>query len=210
MFDNFFLLIPMPLMSKKTIFLAIFLLLSAILGGWFLLRSQKDTRNMPEDVDISGWKTYKVGNFTFQMNIPSEISDNLMISEERVKKDHSYYGSSAESILWFSYPLDRALPRSDRDLSLGKLDKMEVWYIDAVPVNDWKEGICDGKPLCRQGRVMARDNSYVFESGFRSVEGAEMLCRDHSDIQKNFCESYKSLIDFVESDRFKVSLGQKK
>lgn len=163
-----------------------------------------------DGVDGSSWKAYTVGDFKFQMNIPSGIGDNLVIFEEKVKEEHSFYGSATESILWFSYPLDKAISRSDRDLSLGKIDRMEVWYIDVIPVSDWREGICDGKPLCRQGRVIARDDSYVFESGFRSVEGAGRLCLDYSDVQKSFCESYKGLIDFVESNRFKFSLGQRR
>ncbi len=219
-------------MSKKTLFLVVFLL-SAILGWRLLLHVQKNAQNTPEEsiansrrsmqvveklqeaqasdgVDGSSWKAYTVGDFKFQMNIPSGIGDNLVIFEEKVKEEHSFYGSATESILWFSYPLDKAISRSDRDLSLGKIDRMEVWYIDVIPVSDWREGICDGKPLCRQGRVIARDDSYVFESGFRSVEGAGRLCLDYSDVQKSFCESYKGLIDFVESNRFKFSLGQRR
>lgn len=199
--------------KKALIFSIPIMLLALLFGGWSLLYGQRNGQNVPKEPAVVSerpiqmdWKVYTVGNFKFQINFPVNINSNLIISEEKVKQKDSFYGSSSESILRFTYPLDEAVSRSSEEPGLGKLNEMAVWYIDVVPVADWREGVCNGKYLCRQGKVLARNSSFVFEAGFMNIEGAGELCANQEQVQKNFCKSYKDLINFVESGDFKFVL----
>jgi hypothetical protein len=152
------------------------------------------------------------------MKLPGDLK-KWNVKVKHIDKEHSKFDSSKHYIIWFNYPLDQKILRSKGQPGMGYITDMDIWYIELVSVEDYKDNACEIKqtPKCRQGEILARNNRGVFISGFVSITGAGYLCSEcceneekNHKCQKEFCEVFNALDfssdDFLKAIYFKLSI----
>jgi len=166
---------------------------------------KENNSNLTEEkIDTSNWKTYRNEEFGFEMKLPGDLKKWKIYAEE-LKGDNKYKGT--DYTIWFEYPLDKKILSVDNDPSAGYITSMRIWYIEAVPVKNYVDNVCDVNPFpkCRQGEVLGKNSKYVFVSGFYNIQGAGYLCGDmysvKSDQEKEFCNACEpfSLVDSIDN-----------
>jgi len=141
-----------------------------------------------DEVDTSDWKTYRNEEFRFDMRVPGDMH-KWKFTKKKIEKVNSFYNSNNEYIIDFNYVLDNIIARDPNDLSLGYINNMSIWYIDIVPIDDYVDNVCNKnkKPMCRQGKILGKNDKFVFVSGFVDIEGVGYLCNNQYNKQVEFC-----------------------
>jgi hypothetical protein len=188
-------------MNKKSIIILAVVLTIIIVGGFLVWKGdqnvevieeqgQNQNQQQGEDqqavVDTSDWKTYRNEEYGFEIELPGNM--NKWSIEKKVFPKSDIY--SAETVaLYLNYDLDTSIQRAENDSALGMINEMGLYYISIIPIEIWRQDICDSMKdgPCYQGEVLGKNNLYVFESGFTSIEGAGYLCLEKGNMQKEFC-----------------------
>lgn len=138
---------------------------------------------------------YKNDEYNFQMTLPQSWT-KYKVEKQSLSNEESLSGKTGEIILAFNYPFDNPIPRVEGDKSMDTLDKDWLWMVRVIPVANWKADLCGNKPLCVQGKVLAKNSLYVFEDIGQMNVGAGELCNEQPQKLTMFC---KALNDFDES-----------
>lgn len=157
-------------------------------------------------MDTSDWLTYRNEEYGFKIKLPGDKS-KWIVKKRNISKKNNTYNSSKGVYLNFEYKLDFPIKKNKSDDSLGDIEEMKVWYLEIVPIENYIDNACqiNNKPMCRQGKVLGKNDKFVFVSGFTNIEGAGYICLDDDfKQQSNFCDidKYFGLSDINEMLKF--------
>ncbi len=160
-----------------------------------------------EKIDTSSWKTYLNKEFGFEVKLPGDLNKWNIKIEKYDNKDDGYPGRLYR--IWFNYPLDKPVLQVASDPNSGYIHNVNIWYLDAVLTKNYVDNICDKypHPKCYQGKVLGRNNKYVFVSGLYNIQGAEYLCQDYKQEEQEFCRilrPFSSISQFNSAIQFKI------
>jgi hypothetical protein len=128
------------------------------------------------------------------------------VNIKRVDKAHSKFNSNKHYIIWFNYPLDQKILRSKNQPEMGYITSMSLWYIEVVDVENYQKDACELRQIskCRIGDIIAKNDEYVFISGFPNLSTPCALNNKEVKSQEEFCyvdslissKNMKKYIDF--------------
>lgn len=158
--------------------------------------------------DMSSWSLYVNKEYDFSVKLPGDVSQ-YSVEKIELSPEDSLHGGVGEIDLRFSYSLDSPEFKVQGDLHSGQLDRLPVWTVKLVPLENWKEQACpNGKESCWQGYVLGKDKKYVYEAGSVFVD-AHRLCHRVKDEQQGFCSVVDSLYQAILGSVLDFSLSRK-